>query len=35
MKSVGDKFPKFKKPAVLADNQFGDITSSDHKKEGR
>jgi peroxiredoxin (alkyl hydroperoxide reductase subunit C) len=35
MKSVGDKFPKFKKEAVLADNQFGTITSEDHKKEGK
>lgn len=33
MKSVGDKFPKFKKPAVLANKQFGEITSEDHKKE--
>jgi peroxiredoxin (alkyl hydroperoxide reductase subunit C) len=35
MKSVGEKFPKFKKQAVLADNQFGVITSEDHKKEGK
>jgi peroxiredoxin (alkyl hydroperoxide reductase subunit C) len=35
MKSVGEKFPKFKKQAVLADNQFGTITSEDHKKEGK
>lgn len=35
MKSVGDKFPKFKKDAVLADNQFGKISSEDHKKDGK
>ncbi len=35
MKSVGEKFPKFKKQAVLADNQFGTITSDDHKKDGK
>jgi peroxiredoxin (alkyl hydroperoxide reductase subunit C) len=35
MKSVGDKFPKFKKNAVLADNTFGEVTSEDHKKEGK
>ncbi|WP_321370526.1 peroxiredoxin [uncultured Draconibacterium sp.] len=35
MKSVGDKFPKFKKQAVLADNQFGTVTSEDHKKAGK
>jgi len=35
MKSVGDKFPKFKKTAILANNQFGEITSEDHKKDGK
>lgn len=35
MKSVGDKFPKFKKDAVLADNQIGPVSSEDHKKEGK
>ena len=35
MKSVGEKFPKFEKQAVLADNQFGTVTSEDHKKEGK
>ncbi len=35
MKSVGEKFPKFKKEAVLADNQIGKITSDDHKKDGK
>lgn len=35
MKSVGDKFPKFKKNAVLANNSFGEITSEDHKKSGK
>ena len=35
MKSVGDKFPKFKKTAILADNQFGEVTSKDHQEEGK
>ncbi|NQU52959.1 MAG: peroxiredoxin [Bacteroidetes bacterium] len=35
MKSVGDKFPKFNKPAVLANNQIGDISSNDHKEGGK
>ncbi|WP_167604877.1 peroxiredoxin [Maribellus sediminis] len=35
MKSVGEKFPKFKKEAVLANNQFDTITNEDHKKEGK
>ncbi|MDB4582247.1 peroxiredoxin [Draconibacterium sp.] len=35
MKSVGDKFPKFKKPAILANQEFGEVTSGDHKKEGK
>ncbi|HAQ20442.1 MAG TPA: alkyl hydroperoxide reductase [Prolixibacteraceae bacterium] len=35
MKTVGDKFPKFKKPAILANKQFGEITEADHKKEGK
>ena len=35
MLTVGDKFPKFKKPAVLADKQFDDISSKDHKVEGK
>jgi len=35
MRSVGEKFPKFKKEAVLADNQIGKITSDDHKKDGK
>ena len=35
MKSVGDKFPKFKKTAILADNQFGEITSKDHQEAGK
>ncbi len=34
MKSVGDKFPKFKKTAILANNEFGEITSKDHKEAG-
>lgn len=32
MKSVGDKFPKFKKPAILADKSFGEVSSSEHKE---
>lgn len=35
MLTVGDKFPKFKKPAVLANKQFGEITAEDHKKDGK
>lgn len=35
MKSVGEKFPKFKKEAVLANNQIETITSDDHKKDGK
>ena len=35
MKSVGDKFPKFKKTAILADNQFGEVTSKDHQADGK
>jgi peroxiredoxin (alkyl hydroperoxide reductase subunit C) len=35
MKSVGDKFPKFAKPAILADKQFGEVTSKDHKEAGK
>jgi alkyl hydroperoxide reductase subunit AhpC len=35
MKSVGDKFPKFKKTAILADKSFGEVSSSDHKEAGK
>jgi len=35
MKSVGDNFPKFKKKAIMADNQFGEVTSDDHIKAGK
>lgn len=35
MLTVGDKFPKFKKAAILADKQFGEVSSEDHKKEGK
>ena len=35
MLTVGDKFPEFKKPAVLANKQFGDITSQNHVEEGK
>jgi peroxiredoxin (alkyl hydroperoxide reductase subunit C) len=35
MLSIGDKFPEFKKDAVLANKEFGEISSEDHKKEGK
>lgn len=35
MKSVGDKFPKFKKNSILADKSIGEIKSSDHKEAGK
>lgn len=35
MKSVGDKFPKFNKPAVLANNEISEVTSHDHKNAGK
>lgn len=35
MLTVGDKFPKFKKAAILADKQFGEVSSEDHKKDGK
>jgi peroxiredoxin (alkyl hydroperoxide reductase subunit C) len=35
MLTVGDKFPKFKKPAILADRSFGEISSEDHIKENK
>lgn len=35
MLTVGDKFPKFKKPAILADKSVGDISSKDHKEEDK
>jgi len=35
MKSVGDKFPKFTKNAILADQSFGEISSKDHKEAGK
>lgn len=35
MLTVGDKFPKFKKAAILADKQFGEVSSEDHKKAGK
>ena len=35
MKSVGDKFPKFKTNALLPNKEFGEITSNDHKSEGK
>jgi len=35
MLTVGDKFPKFKKPAILANKSFGEVSSDDHKKENK
>jgi lipoyl-dependent peroxiredoxin subunit C len=35
MLTVGDKFPKFKKAAILADKQFGEVSAEDHKKDGK
>ena len=35
MKSLGEKFPEFKKAAVMADKSFGEISSEDHKKDGK
>ena len=35
MKSVGDKFPKFKKTAILANKEFSEVTSADHQKESK
>lgn len=35
MKSLGEKFPEFKKVAVMADKSFGNITSNDHKEAGK
>ncbi len=35
MLSIGNKFPKFTKPAILANKDFGEITSKDHIKEGK
>ena len=35
MKSVGEKFPKFKKQALLANKEIGEVTSSDHKEAGK
>ena len=35
MLTVGDKFPEFKKPAVLENKTFGEITSEEHKRENK
>jgi len=35
MLTVGDKFPEFEKAAVLANKEFGQITSEDHKNESK
>ena len=35
MKSVGDKFPKFTKQAILGNKEFGEVTSHDHKNAGK
>ena len=35
MLTVGDKFPKFRKQAVLANKEFSEISSDEYKKEGK
>jgi lipoyl-dependent peroxiredoxin subunit C len=35
MLTIGNKFPKFTKTAVLSNKEFGEVTSDDHKKEGK
>lgn len=35
MLTIGDKFPEFKKDAVLANKEFGIVTSEEHKKDGK
>lgn len=35
MLTVGDKFPEFKKQAVFANKEFGEISSEEHKNEGK
>jgi peroxiredoxin (alkyl hydroperoxide reductase subunit C) len=35
MLTVGDKFPEFKKQAVLANKEFGEVSSEEHKSEGK
>ncbi len=35
MLTVGDKFPEFKKQAVLANKEFSEISSEEYKKEGK
>jgi lipoyl-dependent peroxiredoxin subunit C len=35
MLTVGDKFPEFKKPAVFASGEFGEINSYEHINKGK
>ncbi len=35
MLTVGDKFPEFKKPALLANKEFSDVSSNDHIEQGK
>ena len=35
MLTIGNKFPEFKKLSVLPNKDFGDISSEDHKKDGK
>lgn len=35
MLTVGDKFPEFKKQAVLANKEFGEVSSEEYKNEGK
>jgi len=35
MLTVGDKFPEFRKQAVLANKEFSEISSDEYKKEGK
>ena len=35
MLTVGDKFPEFKKTALLSNKEFGEITNNEHKEKGK
>ena len=35
MLTVGDKFPEFRKQAVLANKEFSEISSDEYKNEGK
>ncbi len=35
MLTIGDRFPEFRKLSVLANKEFDEISSEDHKKEGK